>query len=70
MDRYTVQVLYDEESGTWYTECDIPGLVLGAESAEVLIDRVKRSAPEIMVLNGVSPGPLRFLQEVRESVVA
>jgi hypothetical protein len=70
MNSYTVQMLYDSESGTWYTDCDIPGLILGADTAEILLERVKLAAPEIMELNGVPPGKIRFLREVRESVVA
>lgn len=68
MNEYTVQLIFDAESGTWYAESDdIPGLILGAGDVETLIERVKRAAPEIMELNGVSPGTIRFQ---RESAVA
>lgn len=52
--QYTVELFWDEESSTWVaTSEDIPGLILGSESADKLIERVRLAAPEIMELNNI-----------------
>ncbi len=52
--QYPVELFWDEESSTWVaTSEDIPGLILGSESADALIERVRLAAPEIMALNNI-----------------
>ena len=54
MKGYNVQLAWDNEAKVWMaTSEDIPGLILEAESADNLIQRVMLAAPEIIELNGV-----------------
>ncbi len=54
MKEYTVDLHWDEESSTWVaTSDDIPGLVLGSGSVDLLMERVRHAAPEIMDLNHI-----------------
>jgi hypothetical protein len=52
--EYTIKLFWDEESSTWVaTSNDIPGLVLGSGSVDLLMERVRFAAPEIMELNNL-----------------
>lgn len=52
--EYSIQLFWDEESMSWVaTSDDIPGLVLGSGSVDVLMERVRFAAPEIMKLNNL-----------------
>ncbi len=52
--EFTVQLYWDEESSSWVaTSEDIPGLVLGSGSVDLLMERVRYAAPEIMALNNI-----------------
>lgn len=52
--EYSVKLYWDEESSTWVaTSDDIPGLVLGSGSVDLLMERVRFAAPEIMELNNI-----------------
>lgn len=52
--EYDVKLHWDEESSTWVaTSDDIPGLVLGSGSVDLLMERVRYAAPEIMELNHI-----------------
>ncbi len=54
MKEYAVELYWDEESSTWVaTSDDIPGLILGSGSVDVLMERVRFAAPEIMDLNNI-----------------
>ena len=50
--NYTVNLLWDSEADVWVaTSDDIIGLVLESGSLDVLIERVRRIAPELLELN-------------------
>ena len=50
--RYTVNLLWDSEASVWAaTSEDIRGLVLESGSLDVLIERVRMTAPEVLKLN-------------------
>jgi len=50
--RYTVNLLWDSEASVWVaTSEDIRGLVLESDSLDVLIERVRMTAPEVLKLN-------------------
>jgi len=50
--RYTVNLLWDSEASVWVaTSEDIRGLVLESSSLDVLIERVRMAAPEVLKLN-------------------
>jgi hypothetical protein len=54
MKEYSVELYWDEESSTWVaTSDDIPGLILGSDSVDALMERVRLAAPEIMDLNNI-----------------
>jgi len=47
-----VKLIWDDESCRWHTESDdIPGLLLESNSCDVLIERVRIAAPEMLELN-------------------
>ncbi|MCC8108069.1 MAG: DUF1902 domain-containing protein [Planctomycetes bacterium] len=53
--EFSVTLFWDDESSTWVaTSEDIPGLVLGSDSVDDLINRVRSAAPEIMELNKIT----------------
>lgn len=50
---YLVTAKWDSEAGVWVAESDdIPGLVTEAESLNVLMEKVRALAPELLELNG------------------
>jgi hypothetical protein len=52
--EYAVKLYWDEESSTWVaTSEDIPGLVLGSGSVDLLMERVRFAAPEMMEMNNI-----------------
>ena len=47
-----VKLIWSNESKSWYTVSDdVPGLALGADSFDVLVERVRLAAPELLELN-------------------
>jgi len=52
MSEYNVNLAWDNDADVWVaTSEDIPGLVLESGSFDVLIERVKHAAPELLELN-------------------
>ena len=52
--KYTVNLLWDSEASVWVaTSEDIRGLVLESGSLDVLIERVRMAAPEVLKLNNL-----------------
>ena len=50
--EYTVNLMWDSEAAVWVaTSDDIIGLVLESGSLDVLIERVRTVAPELLELN-------------------
>jgi len=57
-----VKLVWDKESNSWHTETDdIPGLVLGSESFDELIEKVCLAAPEMLELNLDYHGPVNII---------
>ena len=47
-----VKLIWNDESCSWHCESeDIPGLVLGSNSFDALITRIRMAAPEMLELN-------------------
>lgn len=64
--RYTVNLLWDSEASVWVaTSEDIRGLVLESGSLDVLIERVRMAAPEVLKLNNqpLEHAKIAFLTE-------
>lgn len=56
-----VKLHWDAESRIWHTESDdVPGLVLESGSCDVLIERVRMAAPEMLELNCNYIGPIQL----------
>ena len=53
---YTIDISWDDDAGVWYAVCDDIPLALENESLDLLIERVKITANEILVLNGNGAG--------------
>jgi len=52
MAEYKVNFIWDEEAAVWVaTSDDVQGLVLEHGSLDVLMERVKLAAPELIELN-------------------
>jgi len=52
MAEYKVNFMWDEEAAVWVaTSDDVKGLVLEHSSLDVLMERVKLAAPELIELN-------------------
>ena len=49
---YTIDINWDCDAGVWYAICDDIPLALENESFDMLIERVKITASEILSLNG------------------
>ena len=50
--KCTVKLIWSSESDSWYTESDdVPGLALGADTFDELVERVRITAPELLELN-------------------
>jgi DNA-binding NarL/FixJ family response regulator len=63
--KVTINLVWDDESATWYTISeDIPGLLLGSISVEVLVERVKEALPEMMELSFDYTGPVELCFEM------
>jgi len=60
-----VKLVWDKESNSWHTETDdIPGLVLGSESFDNLVEKVCLAAPEMLELNLDYHGPVNIIFDV------
>ena len=71
MDIYIITIKFDEEASVWYAVNDDIPIALEADSVDVLMDRVKLAAPELLELNGKTCKNviLQFSME-REAVLA
>jgi hypothetical protein len=59
--EYLVRLDWDDVAAAWIaTSDDIPGLVLESGSLDALIERVRFAAPELLELNGTTPGVIPF----------
>ena len=53
---YNVDIHWDDEANVWYaTSEDIIGLTLESENLDLLVERVKTAAPELLELNNQAP---------------
>ena len=59
--KCVVKLIWDFESCRWHTESDdIPGLLLESGSCDVLIERTRIAAPEMLELNCNYFGPIEL----------
>jgi predicted RNase H-like HicB family nuclease len=73
MNEYKVLLTWDDEAQVWYcTSEDIPGLILESGSLDVLVERARHAAPELLELMGRDPAnaSLSFKAERRAAVIA
>jgi hypothetical protein len=72
MSEYTIFLSWDDEAHVWFTQSDdISGLILGSPSVEMLIDRVKLAAPELLEISGAEAHNIRLnFKAERSAVVA
>jgi len=73
MSEYTVLLAWDEEAQVWIaTSEDIPGLVLESGSLDVLMERARYAAPELLEIMGKDPAgvSLSFKAERHAAVYA
>ncbi|MDR3020767.1 MAG: DUF1902 domain-containing protein [Treponema sp.] len=73
MNDYTVFLTWDEEAHVWYcTSEDIPGLILESDSLDVLVERVRYAASELLEIMGHEPAnaSLSFRAERSAAVFA
>jgi hypothetical protein len=61
MNEYTVLLTWDDDAQVWYcTSEDIPGLILESGSLDILVERARRAAPEMLELMGHDPSRASF----------
>ena len=61
--KYNVRLIWDNEACVWYTQTDIPGLCLEAETFDKLVEEVWLAAPEMLELNSDYIGPIHLIFE-------
>jgi predicted RNase H-like HicB family nuclease len=72
MLEYTIVLFWDDEASVWIAESqDLPGLILESDSFDTLVERVKKTVPDLLELSGIdhSQVKLHFKAE-RLAVVA
>jgi len=66
-----VNIIWDDEAEIWYTESvDIPGLVLHSTSFDILVERVRIAAPELLEENLNHTGPVFISFTAQRSIEA
>jgi len=56
MRTYHVKATWDGEAGVWVAwSDDVPGLATGADTVELLVDKLKSLIPELLEENGLLP---------------
>ena len=73
MNEYKIVLIWDEEAQVWYCSSDdIPGLILESGSLDVLVERVRHAASELLELMGHDPAnaSLSFKAERQAKVFA
>jgi len=71
MNDYVVLLTWDEEAQVWYcTSEDIPGLILESGSLDVLVERARHAASELLAIMGQDSvnASLSFKAERRATV--
>ena len=54
--KYEILLTWDDEAQVWYcTSEDIPGLILESGSLDVLVERARHAAPELLEIMGRDP---------------
>jgi len=57
--KCTVKLIWDDEAHVWITDSnDVPGLFLESESFDILIEKVRAVAPELLLMNYKYEGPV------------
>jgi len=56
-----IKILWDAESNSWYAETDdVPGMSLGSNSYDALLEKVRLIAPDMLEANRNYLGPITF----------
>ena len=66
--EYTVDVTWDDEAEVWCAVCDDIPLATESDSFDLLLERIKTIAHEILELNGKPTKVLRRICGLGESV--
>ena len=61
--KYDVRLIWDDEARVWYTNTDIPGLCLEADTFDELVEEVRLAAVEMLELNCDYTGPIHLIFE-------
>jgi hypothetical protein len=71
MNEYTVTIAFDDEAQRWYAQNDDIPIILEDDSLDVLMDRVKLAAPEMLELNNKPHTDIHLVFKMEaEAVVA
>jgi hypothetical protein len=69
MIEYTIVITWDSEAAVWCAVCDDIPIALESGSFDILVERVKSAAPELLEMNGAATKcVLRFVAERKENV--
>ena len=69
MPCYDVNITWDDEAGVWVAVADDIPLALESDSIDILIERVKVAAPEILEMNS-KPFTSFYLRFSSERLIA
>ena len=61
--KYDVRLIWDTIAKVWYTQTDLPGLCLEADTFDELVQEVRLAAPEMLESNCDYTGPIHLIFE-------
>ena len=53
MNEYPITIAFDDEAQKWYAQNDDIPIILEDDSLDVLINRIKLAAPEMLEINNL-----------------
>jgi hypothetical protein len=63
MASYAVRAVWDTEAGVFWSESDVPGLNVEAETLSAFVGLVEALAPDLLRDNGMEAGPITITGE-------
>ena len=67
--EYPIYVVFDEEAQKWYAQNDDIPIILEDNSLDLLINRIKLAAPEILELNNLPYKNIKLLFRIETNTV-
>ena len=68
-DEYTIAVIFDDEAQKWYARNDDIPIILENDSLDVLINRIKIAAPEMLEINSLPCEKIKLIFKIETQAV-